>query len=77
MNGVFTWLIIGVVVYLLFFRRGGMGMGGCCGGHDTHGHDHNHDSQDKPVSAEPHTDEIIDLRKDQYTEVTKTAQNHH
>jgi len=36
-------LILGAfVVYFLFFRKGGMGMG-CCGSHGSHGRQSSHD----------------------------------
>lgn len=71
-------LILGAfVVYLLFFRKGGMGMG-CCGGHDSHdshGHHsgHGHEAvKDRHFNelSEDGNEDVIDLREDQYTVVT-------
>ena len=68
-------LILGaLVVYLLFFRKGGMGMG-CCGGHDSHGHHsgHGHEAvKDRHFNelSEDGNEDVIDLREDQYTVVT-------
>lgn len=64
-------------VYLLFFRKGGMGMG-CCGGHgnhNSHGSQGGHDlGSDKNKHfhelSEDRYEEVIDLRKDQYTVLT-------
>jgi len=68
-------LILGaLVVYLLFFRKGGMGMG-CCGSHDSHGHHsgHGHEAvKDRHFNelSEDGNEDVIDLREDQYTVVT-------
>lgn len=35
MDGAFTWLIIGLFIYLLFFRNAN-GHGDCCGGSHHH-----------------------------------------
>jgi len=65
-------LILGaLVVYLLFFRKGGMGMG-CCGSHGDHsghGHELDKDRQFNELSEDKNED-VIDLREDQYTVVT-------
>ena len=83
-------LILGALfVYLLFSRKGGMGMG-CCGGHGSYGDHSGHDSQgghyghinvpykDKYLN-ELSTDikeDVIDLREDQYTVVTVEEDKH-
>jgi len=68
-GGIFSWLIIGLVIYYLFSRKGGMM--GCCGGrnHNPSGHnDHaNHFSKQSP---EPHED-TIDLNEEDYQVRTK------
>jgi len=74
-------LILGAfVVYLLFFRKGGMGMG-CCGGHDSHGHHsgHGHEAvKDRHFNelSENRKEDVIDLREDQYTVVTVEGDIH-
>ena len=69
LGGIFSWLIIGLVIYFIFFRRGGMM--GCCGGHNHNpsGYNHHadHHSQHSPESRE----EIIDLNKEDYHVSTK------
>ena len=80
-------LILGALfVYLLFSRKGGMGMG-CCGGHGSYGDNSDHGRQDNygghcghgtetdrarhlDELSEVRKEEIIDLREDQYTVVT-------
>jgi hypothetical protein len=47
MQNLIVLILAAFFVYLLFFRKGGMGSGmgmGCCGGHGGHG---DHDRQDK------------------------------
>lgn len=83
-------LILGALfVYLLFFRKGGMGMG-CCGGHgsysdysgkDSHG---SHCGHSNDLYKDKHSDElsadikedVIDLREDQYTVLTVEEDKH-
>lgn len=77
-------LILGAfVVYFLFFRKGGMGMG-CCGSHgrqsshDRHGgHGHELD-QDRHFNelSEDGKEDVIDLWKDQYTVLTVEEDKH-
>ena len=89
MQDVFPLLLAAFFVYLLFFRKGGMGMG-CCGGHGSYGDHSGHDSQgghyghinvpykDKYLN-ELSTDikeDVIDLREDQYTVVTVEEDKH-
>ena len=73
MGGLFTWLIVGVVIYLLLSRRGGMM--GCCGGHDHHPQDHSRDPRpgDHHPAGSSQEDrwaggreDIIDLKKEDY-----------
>jgi hypothetical protein len=69
MGGIVAWLIIGVVLYLLFSKRGGMM--GCCGGHNHHSTEHfNRRGPDMGGSTEFH-EEIIDLKKEDYSVRTK------
>lgn len=71
-------LIFGaLIVYLLFFRKGGMGMG-CCGGHSSHdsrdrhsGHGHEPDKyRHFNELSEDRKEDVIDLQEDQYTVLT-------
>lgn len=66
MGGLFLWLIFGLVVYLLFFRRNGVA--GCCGGHVDHSHRYpGRDTDASPGASRGHNDDdIIDLTKDDY-----------
>lgn len=63
MQNVISLIIVGLVVYLMFFRKGGMG---CCGGHGGH-----EPEQDQKVNMGKLSDgdggDVIDLRKDEYT----------
>ena len=65
MGGLFTWLIIGVVLYLLFSKRGGMM--GCCGGHDHHSRRHPTPPAPRGGRSPESHEEIIDLNKDDYS----------
>ena len=73
MDNLLVFIIMGLFVYLIFFRKGGLGsMGGmgCCGGHTGHG-DHPQDpgKRDEPSRKgppQPPPEEVIDLSKDQY-----------
>jgi len=72
MQNLIALILAAFFVYLLFFRKGGMGSGmgmGCCGGHGGHGTE-----TDKPRHlnelSEGRKEEIIDLREDQYTVLT-------
>lgn len=68
-GGIFSWLIIGLVIYFMFSRRGGMM--GCCGGHNHNPSGHNnqadHHSKHSPESQE----DIIDLNREDYHVSTK------
>ena len=70
LGGIFSWLIIGLVIYLLFSRRGGMM--GCCGGHNHNSRAHyNHTGQDHKHWMGSQED-IIDLKEEDYHVRTKT-----
>jgi len=63
MQNFLSLILIAFFVYLLFFRKGGMG---CCGGHD----DHSNESDERKHSPEifsGNEEDIIDLKEDQYT----------
>lgn len=63
MQNVTALIIVGLVVYMMFFRKGGMG---CCGGHGGH-----EPEQDQKINMGESSDgdggDVIDLRKDEYT----------
>ncbi len=68
-GGIFSWLIIGLLIYFMFSRKGGMM--GCCGGHNHHSSEHTNRAGDQDKhSAGPHED-IIDLKKEDYHVRTK------
>jgi len=63
MQNLLPLILIGLIVYLMFSRKGGMG---CCGGHDTHEPKRPQDgnSADLPQNR---VEKVINLRKDEYT----------
>lgn len=63
MSGLFTLLIIGMVIYMLFSRGSGMG---CCGGHPGHRRD-DLPRRDFPTGVNsPEDENIIDLKEGDY-----------
>jgi hypothetical protein len=63
MQNLISIIFVGLFVYLMFIRKGGMG---CCGGHGNR-----NSGQDPKVNMgkSSHADggDVIDLRKDEYT----------
>jgi hypothetical protein len=66
MQNLLPLILIGFFIYLIFFRKGGMG---CCGSHGSHepkrhqdGHSHSGD-----LSRDDRMEQVIDLSKDEYT----------
>jgi hypothetical protein len=63
MQNLISLIFVGLFVYLMFSRKGGMG---CCGGHGDH-----KPEQDQKINMgkSSHGDggDVIDLRKDEYT----------
>ncbi len=63
MQNLISLIFVGLFVYLIFSRKGGMG---CCGSHGGH-----KSEQDQKVNMgkSSHGDggDVIDLRKDEYT----------
>ncbi len=63
MQNIISLIFVGLFVYLMFFRKGGMG---CCGGHGGHKAE-----QDQKVnmgkSSYGDGGDVVDLRKDEYT----------
>jgi hypothetical protein len=80
MQDLFPLFLSAIFVYLLFFRKGGMGMG-CCGGHGGHGdhsgHGHEPD-KGRHFNELPgdRKEDVIELRKDQYTVLTVEEEKH-
>lgn len=70
LGGIFTWLLIGMVLYLLFSDRGGMM--GCYGGHDHHSPQNpDRSSQHRSGFSTESDEDIIDLKKEDYTVISK------
>lgn len=71
MNGLITILLIGLVVYMLFSKKGGMG---CCGGHHDHapGGQGRQDDKgpDRANTALGADDRVFDLKKEDYKVVS-------
>lgn len=63
MHNLIPLILIAVFVYLIFFRRGGMG---CCGGHGAHESERYRDVH-RGKSSHDHLEDVIDLREDEYT----------
>jgi hypothetical protein len=63
MQNLISLIFVGLFVYLMFSRKGGMG---CCGGHGGHKSEQN---QKANMGNSSHKDggDVIDLRKDEYT----------
>ena len=66
MQNLLPLILIGFFIYLIFFRKGGMG---CCGSHGLHepkrhqdGHSHSGD-----LSRDDRMEQVIVLSKDEYT----------
>ena len=69
LGGIFSWLIIGLIIYFMFSRKGGMM--GCCGGHDHNSSGHkNHADHNSQYSQDLYED-TIDLSKEDYHISTK------
>jgi hypothetical protein len=63
MQNLIPVILIALFVYLIFFRKGGMG---CCGGHSTHETQRHQDEHSEKSSYE-RVENVIDLREDEYT----------
>lgn len=63
MQSLLPLILAAFFVYLLFFRKGGMG---CCGAHGDHGTEPDMNRKPETLHSNAKGD-IIDLRKDQYT----------
>jgi hypothetical protein len=62
MQNLFPFIIIAVVAYLIFFRKGGMG---CCGGHSNH-RSTQHQDVHPEKSSNDKVEKVIDLGADEY-----------
>jgi hypothetical protein len=70
MENLLPILLIGLFVYLIFFRRGGMGMG-CCGGHGEH---HPENRKEGPEREGGSTKSgTVDLSKDEFSVSKKSS----
>jgi hypothetical protein len=63
MHNLILLIFIAVFVYLIFFRRGGVG---CCGGHGAHESERYQDVH-SGKSSHDRMEDVIDLREDEYT----------
>jgi hypothetical protein len=63
-GGIFSWLIIGLVIYFIFSRRGGMM--GCCGGHNHNSPEHGNHAGHQNGHWKKSQEDIIDLKKEDY-----------
>ena len=63
MQNLISLILVGLFVYLIFSRKGGMG---CCGSHGGHKSEQN---QKVNMERSSHRDvgDVIDLHKDEYT----------
>jgi hypothetical protein len=63
MQNLIPLVLLVLFVYLIFFRKGGMG---CCGGHGTHESERPQElGSGKP--SNDHMENVIDLNEDQYS----------
>ena len=62
MQNLIPLIVIGLFVYLMFFRRGGMG---CCGSHGPHDSGRSR-RVNSGGSSNDHLDNVIDLSEDDY-----------
>jgi hypothetical protein len=63
MQGIIPLILLGLFVYLMFSRKGGMG---CCGGHGGHDSEQNR-KVNRGRSSHGDMGNVIDLREDEYT----------
>ena len=63
-GGIFSWLLIGLVIYLMFSRKGGMM--GCCGGHSHNSPQHSDHPNPDSEHSKGSQKEIIELKKEDY-----------
>lgn len=75
MNGIGTLILLGVLMYFMFSRKGGMG---CCGGHSDHGHQNRKPQTPRLDDTERKTEDldVIQLRPDEYEVLSDEAGKH-
>ena len=65
MRSLIPFFFIALFVYLIFFRKGGMG---CCGGHmEPESRRNDNMNRDLEKSIHNSHERVIDLREDEYT----------
>ncbi len=73
MQNLLPLIFIGLLVYLIFSRKGGMG---CCGGHESHEPKRHQDGHSGDLPQD-RMEKVIDLRMDEYTVLPSMADQHH
>lgn len=75
MNGIGTLILLGVLMYFMFSRNGGMG---CCGGHSDHDRQKRKPQTPRFDDTERKTEEVevIQLRPDEYEILSDGAGKH-
>jgi len=76
MQNLLPLILIGFLMYFIFFRKGGMG---CCGSHGVDDPKRQEDEQPRSgdLFRNDQMEEVIDLRQDEYTVLpAKNNQNH-
>jgi hypothetical protein len=64
MQNLLPLILIGIFVYLIFTRKGGMG---CCGSHGSNEPKRHQDEHSHPGDLpQDRMEKVIDLRKDEY-----------
>jgi hypothetical protein len=63
MQNLISLIFIAFIVYLIFFRKGGMG---CCGGHSTH-ETQRHKDEHPQKPFHDRVENVIELRENEYT----------
>jgi hypothetical protein len=71
MQNLIALIFVGLVVYLMFSRKGGMG---CCGGHEDRQSDQNH-KEKMYVPSHEDAGEVIDLKEDEYSILSTKSMN--
>jgi hypothetical protein len=71
MQTVISLIFVGLVVYLMFSRKGGMG---CCGSHGDRQSDQNQ-KEKMDIPSHGDTEEVIDLKEDEYSILSTKSMN--
>ena len=74
MRSLIPFFFIALFVYLIFFRKGGMG---CCGGH-MEPEPRRNDNVNRNLEKSIHNshEHVIDLREDEYTVISQGYEKH-